>query len=65
MKFDYRKKVGPLQHVAIPTRKFEQITTDLVTDLPLSAGYTAIAIFVDRLTKIVHFASCTKEINAD
>ena len=65
MKSDHRKKVGPLQPIPIPTRKWEQITTDLVTDLPPSAGYTAIAVFVDRLTKMVHFAPCTKEISAD
>ena len=35
MKFDHRKKVGPPQPIPIPTRKWEQITTDLVTDLPL------------------------------
>ena len=56
VKSDCRKKVGPLQFIPIPTRKCEQITTDLVTDLPPSAGYTAIAVFVDRLTKMVHFA---------
>ena len=65
MKSDHRKKVGPLQPIPIPTRKWEQITTDLVTDLPPFAGYTAIAIFVDRLTKMVHFAPCTKETSAD
>ena len=65
MKSDHRKKVGPLQPIPIPTRKWEQITTNLVTDLPPSAGYTAIAVFVDRLTKMVHFAPCTKEISAD
>ena len=40
------------------------MTTDLVTDLPESKGYTAIAVFVDRLTKRVHFAPCTKEVMA-
>ena len=56
MKSDHRKKVGPLRPIPIPTRKWEQITTDLVTDLPPSAGYTAITVFVDRLNKMVHFA---------
>ena len=65
MKSDHRKKVGPFQPIPIPTKKWEHITTDLVTDLPPSAGYTAIAVFVDRLTKMVHFAPCTKEISAD
>ena len=65
MKSDHRKKVGPLQPIPIPPRKWEQITTYLVTDLPPSVGYTTIAAFVDRLTKMVHFAPCTKEISAD
>ena len=38
--------------------------TDLVTDLPKSEGMTTIAVFVDRLTKMVHFVPCTKEITA-
>ena len=65
MKSDHKKKVGPLQPIPIPIRKWEQITTGLVTDLPPSARCTAIAVFVDRLTKMVHFAPCTKEINTD
>ena len=38
--------------------------TDLVTDLPESDGYTTIAVFVDRYTKMVHFAPCRKEVTA-
>ena len=34
----------------------------MVTDLPESNGFTAIAVFVDCMTKMVHFAPCTKEI---
>ena len=37
----------------------------MVTDLPESDGKTAIAIFVDRLSKMVHFAPCTKEISVE
>ena len=61
---DHRKKSGLLQPIPIPTRKWEQVTTDLVTDLPVSDGHTAIAVFVDRLSKMVHFAPYTKEITA-
>ena len=64
MKADNRVAVGPLQPLPIPTRKWDQITTDLATDLPVAEGYTAVAIFVDRLTKMVHFAPCTKEVTA-
>ena len=38
--------------------------SDLVTGLPESNGFTAIAVFVDRMTKMVHFAPCTKEVTA-
>ena len=62
---NHRKKAGMLQPIPLPERKWQQITTDLVTDLPESEGKTAIAIFVDRLSKMVHFAPCTKEISAE
>ena len=65
MKSDNRKKSGLLQPIPTPSRKWEQITTDLVTDLPPSGRYTAIAVFMDRLIKMVHFAPCTKEISAN
>ena len=64
MKSDNRAKAGLLQPLEIPSRKWEQVTTDLVTDLPESDGYTAIAVFVDRFTKMVHFAPCKKEVTA-
>ena len=41
-----------------------EITTDLVTNLPESDGKTAIAVFVDRLTKMTHMVPCTKEVTA-
>ena len=41
------------------------MTTNLCTDLPVSFGYTAIAVFVDRLSKMVHFAPCAKEITTE
>ena len=65
MKSDHRKKVGPLPRIPIPTTKWEQITTNLMTDLLPSARYTTIAVFVDRLPKVVHFTPCTKEIRAN
>ena len=64
IKSDNRAKAGLLRPLEIPTRKWAQVTTDLVTDLPNSYGYMAVAVFVDRLTKMVHFAPCTKEVTA-
>ena len=54
MKSDNRAKAGLLHPLKIPDRKWAQVTTDLVTDLPASGGYTAIAVFVDRFTKMGH-----------
>ena len=39
--------------------------TKVVANLPESDGKTAIAVFVDRLSKMVHFSLCTKEISAE
>ena len=36
VKSDHRKKVGALQQIPLPEGKWQQITTDLVTDLPES-----------------------------
>ena len=51
-----------LQPIPIPEQKWQQITTELVTDLPKSKDYTAIVVFIDRVTKMVHFSPCVKEI---
>ena len=64
MKFDSRAKVGFLQPLEIPTKKWVHVPTDLVTDLSKSDGYMAIAVFVNKLTKMVHFAPCRKEVDA-
>ena len=64
MKSDNRKKAGVLQPIPLSERAWQQITTDLVTNLQGSEGKTAVAVFLDRLTKMVHFFPCTKEITA-
>ena len=64
IKSDTWAKTGLLQPLEVPIQKWQQVTTDLVTDLPESNGFTAIVVFVDRITKMVHFAPCTKEIAA-
>ena len=51
-----------MQPIPLPEKAWQQITTDLVTNLPELDGKTAIAIFVDRLTKMTHMVPCTKEV---
>ena len=64
MKSDSRAKAGLLQPLEIPSQTWAHVTTDLVTDLPESGGFTAIAVFVDKLTKMVHFSGTSKEVTA-
>ena len=40
-----------LQPLPIPTNPFDTITMDFITELPLSNGYDAILVVVDKLTK--------------
>jgi len=60
-----RRKAGLLMPLSVPSYAFEHVTTDLITDLPVTeTGHDSIAVFVDRLTKTVHFAATTKTVNA-
>lgn len=55
---------GLLQPIPIPCHKWEQITMDLITDLPPTRhGYDSVVTFVDRLTKLVHFAPTKKTVD--
>ena len=60
MESDNRAKAGLLQPLEIPSPKWPHVTTDLVTDLVESGGFIAIAVFVDKLTKMVHFSGTSK-----
>jgi hypothetical protein len=56
---------GLLQPIPIPGDKWEQMTMDLIPGLPLTKnGYDCVVTFVDRLTKMVHFAPTTTTVNA-
>ena len=64
MKSDNQKKAGELQPIPLPEGVWQQITSDLVTNLPESEGKTGIAVFVERLTNMAHMVPCTKEVTA-
>jgi hypothetical protein len=56
---------GLLQPLDIPEAPWRTITMDLITDLPTTpSGYDSIVVLVDKLTKMTHFAPCTKTIGA-
>jgi hypothetical protein len=59
------KPEGAIQPLPVPDHKWSHISTDMVTDLPVTlAGFDAILVFVDRLTKMVHLVPCEKSLDA-
>jgi len=60
-----QRPAGLLQPLPIPSRRWEQVTFDLITALPKTKRkHTAIAVWVDKLSKMVHLAPCTTEVTA-
>ena len=60
-----RKPMGLLQPIPIPTKPWEEVTIDLIIDLPkMKDGCIAIVVFVDRLTKMAHFVPLKAPMDA-
>src|SRR5437762_3234502 len=55
---------GELALLPAPTGPWKGISCDFVVDLPVSLGYDAALVFIDRLTKMAHFIPCTKTATA-
>lgn len=57
--------MGKLQPLPIPERPWQVVTMDLITQLPLTKnGHDAIVVFVDKLTKMAHYAATTTNVTA-
>ena len=64
-KVDHTMKKGNLQSLAIPEAKWQEVSVDFVTDLPVaSEGEDSIMTVVDRATKMVHLIPCQKTTTA-
>lgn len=61
------KPIGLLHPLPTPSQKWEQVTLDLITQLPptKSTNFDAIVVFVDRLTKRIHVAPTNTSVNAE
>jgi hypothetical protein len=60
-----RSKIGLLKPLPIPEYPWQQISMDLITQLPRSKlGNDAIVVFVDKLTKMVHYIPTTTNVTA-
>lgn len=56
---------GLQQPLPVPTRPWESVSMDLITQLPHSTdGFDAIVVFVDRLTKMVHFVPSHSNVSS-
>eukprot|EP00878_Enallax_costatus_P001624 GHUV01001775.1.p1 GENE.GHUV01001775.1~~GHUV01001775.1.p1 ORF type:complete len:1469 (+),score=368.37 GHUV01001775.1:420-4826(+) len=61
-----KKPIGMLQPLEVPAAPWAEVSMDYITGLPTTvAGNDAVMVFCDRLTKMVHFAACTKTIDAE
>ena len=61
----HMKKAGLLHSLCIPTRRWDNLSMDFITNLPLTpAGNDAILVVVDRLTKMAHFLPVSSKINS-
>ena len=61
----HQRTPGQLMPLPIPTQPWEQVSLDLITQLPRSrSGNDAIVVFVDKLTKLVHYAPTTTTATA-
>jgi hypothetical protein len=49
------RKYGLLQPLPIPSRPWSSISMDHIVELPISNGFNAILVIVDRFTKMAHF----------
>jgi hypothetical protein len=61
-----KKTKGLLQPLPIPSRPWESIGWDFITDLPTTTnGNDTILTVVDRFTKEGHFVPCKKDLTAE
>ena len=61
----HQSKMGLLQPLPIPHRPWSQVSLDLITALPRTLlGHDAIVVFVDKVTKMVHYVATTTNVTA-
>ena len=59
------KPAGLLKPLQIPSRRWEHVSMDLITDLPKTPRqHDAIIVFVDKLSKFVRFAPTKTDISS-
>ena len=51
------KTPGLLQPLSIPSQRWEDVSMDLITGLPMSEGKSVIMVVIDIFTKYAHFCA--------
>ena len=65
-KYSRQKTPGLLQPLGIPEQPWTELSMDFITQLPKTkGGHDAVAVFVDRLTKMVRLAATITEVSAE
>jgi hypothetical protein len=59
------RPIGLLHPLPPASTAWEEITADFITQLPLSLGFDAIFVVVDRFTKRAHFIPTTSALSAE
>lgn len=61
-----RKPAGLMVPTQIPERRWSSISVDFITQLPRTErGHDAVTVFVDRLSKRVHYVPTTTQMTAE
>ena len=64
-KASHQLPIGLLQSLDIPGKRWETVSMDLITKLPeTTRGNDAIIVFVDKFSKMVHYAATTTTCTA-
>jgi hypothetical protein len=64
-KGEHQRPRGSLQPLHIPDRKWNEVTIDFITKMPLTEkNNDAVLVVVDRATKMCHLIPCSESISA-
>lgn len=62
-KVSRKKTYGKLMPLPIATGPWKSVSMDFIVKLPLSNGFNAILVVVDRFSKMSHFVACKESID--
>ena len=61
----HHRPYGLLHLLPIPSRPWDSLSMDFITDLPRVGDHDTLLVVVDRFSKIAHFVPCSKTISGE